>query len=317
MTSNKIPVTIITGFLGSGKTTLVNYILKEKHGKRIAIIQNEIGIKTDIEEEVANNIVNITNENGEKTIEWLELDNGCLCCTVKDEFVLSIEKLISKKNKFDAILIETDGLADPGKVISLFWLDDAINSDLYLDGVVTIVDCKNLWKQLNPDIPGPCSIESQRQLAYADLIIFNKRDLVNVDQIESLKNLVATINPFCKNIVTEFSLINLDLLFGLQSFNKQNSVYINNDEHVHNNLCQHNIDVTTIGLTTMYPINLEKFEIWLGQLLWDVEATENIIYRCKGIVSIDNQLEKYSLQSVYELFEIVPSGIFWGRAKSE
>ncbi|KAH3694870.1 hypothetical protein DPMN_082311 [Dreissena polymorpha] len=125
---SKVPVTIITGFLGAGKTTLLNYVLTEQHGKRIAVIMNEFGEGDSIEKSMS------VGSDGERYEEWLELRNGCLCCSVKDNGVQAIENLMTKKGKFDYILLETTGLADPGPIASIFWLDEDLCSDLYLDG---------------------------------------------------------------------------------------------------------------------------------------------------------------------------------------
>ncbi|CAG8497933.1 6819_t:CDS:2 [Diversispora eburnea] len=137
--SKKVPITIITGFLGSGKTTLLNYILTKQHGKRIAVILNEFG---EIEKAMS------VAQGGELFEEWLELDNGCLCCSIKDNGVKAIENLMQKKGKFDYILLETTGLADPGPICSIFWLDEDLGSDIYLDGIITLVDAKYIQKEV-------------------------------------------------------------------------------------------------------------------------------------------------------------------------
>lgn len=132
----KVPITIITGFLGSGKTTLLNYVLTEQHGKKIAVIMNEFGEGDSIEKSMS------VGQGGELFEEWLELRNGCLCCSVKDNGVKAIENLMTKKGKFDYVLLETTGLADPGPIASIFWLDEELCSDIYLDGIITVVDAK-------------------------------------------------------------------------------------------------------------------------------------------------------------------------------
>jgi hypothetical protein len=138
--TKQIPITIITGFLGSGKSTLLDYILTEKHDFKVAVILNEFGDTGGIDQ--AMNV----GMGGEVVEEWLELKNGCLCCTVKDNGVVAIENLMKKKGKFDYILLETTGLADPGPIASIFWMDDDIGSDIYLDGIVTLVDSRNVRK---------------------------------------------------------------------------------------------------------------------------------------------------------------------------
>uniref|UniRef100_A0A665WT67 COBW domain containing n=1 Tax=Echeneis naucrates TaxID=173247 RepID=A0A665WT67_ECHNA len=134
--ARQIPVTIITGYLGAGKTTLLNYILTEQHHKRIAVILNEFGEGSALEKSLA------VSQAGELYEEWLELRNGCLCCSVKDNGFKAIENLMEKKGKFDYILLETTGLADPGAVASMFWVDSELGSDIYLDGIVTVIDAK-------------------------------------------------------------------------------------------------------------------------------------------------------------------------------
>merc|ERR1719356_1302381 len=140
---DKVPVTIITGQLGSGKTTLLTYILTEQHQKKIAVILNEFGTESADEKSMS------IGSNGELYSEWLELRNGCLCCSVKDNGVKAIENLMEKKGKFDYILLETTGLADPAPVASIFWLEDELGADVYLDGVVTVVDSKHCMEQMN------------------------------------------------------------------------------------------------------------------------------------------------------------------------
>ncbi|XP_011825526.1 PREDICTED: COBW domain-containing protein 2 isoform X5 [Mandrillus leucophaeus] len=141
----KIPVTIITGYLGAGKTTLLNYILTEQHSKRVAVILNEFGEGSALEKSLA------VSQGGELYEEWLELRNGCLCCSVKDNGLRAIENLMQKKGKFDYILLETTGLADPGAVASMFWVDAELGSDIYLDGIITIVDSKYGLKHLTEE----------------------------------------------------------------------------------------------------------------------------------------------------------------------
>nr|XP_054533331.1 zinc-regulated GTPase metalloprotein activator 1B isoform X11 [Pan troglodytes] len=143
----KIPVTIITGYLGAGKTTLLNYILTEQHSKRVAVILNEFGEGSALEKSLA------VSQGGELYEEWLELRNGCLCCSVRDNGLRAIENLMQKKGKFDYILLETTGLADPGAVASMFWVDAELGSDIYLDGIITIVDSKYGLKHLTQEKP--------------------------------------------------------------------------------------------------------------------------------------------------------------------
>uniref|UniRef100_A0A8C9VAC8 COBW domain containing n=1 Tax=Scleropages formosus TaxID=113540 RepID=A0A8C9VAC8_SCLFO len=136
ISTEQIPVTLITGYLGAGKTTLLNYILTEQHNKRIAVILNEFGEGSALEKSLS------VSQAGELYEEWLELRNGCLCCSVKDNGLKAIENLMAKKGKFDYILLETTGLADPGAVASMFWVDAELGSEIYLDGIITVIDAK-------------------------------------------------------------------------------------------------------------------------------------------------------------------------------
>uniref|UniRef100_A0A8C1N3W8 COBW domain containing n=1 Tax=Cyprinus carpio TaxID=7962 RepID=A0A8C1N3W8_CYPCA len=179
----QIPVTIITGYLGAGKTTLLNYILTEQHNKRIAVILNEFGEGSALEKSLA------VSQAGELYEEWLELRNGCLCCSVKyDNGLKAIENLMEKKGKFDYILLETTGLADPGAVASMFWVDAELGSDVYLDGIVTVIDAKYGMQHLTEEKPEGLINEAARQIALADLTIINKTDLVNDSELVELRD---------------------------------------------------------------------------------------------------------------------------------
>ncbi|KAF1609285.1 UNVERIFIED_CONTAM: COBW domain-containing protein 1, partial [Eudyptes robustus] len=182
--SRKIPVTIITGYLGAGKTTLLNYILTEQHNKRIAVILNEFGEGIALEKSLA------ISQGGELYEEWLELRNGCLCCSVKDNGVKAIENLMQRRGKFDYILLETTGLADPGTVASMFWVDSELGSDIYLDGIVSVVDAKHGLQHLTEQKPEGLVNEASRQVALADLIIINKTDLVSGEELNKVRTSV-------------------------------------------------------------------------------------------------------------------------------
>uniref|UniRef100_A0A7N6FAZ7 CobW C-terminal domain-containing protein n=1 Tax=Anabas testudineus TaxID=64144 RepID=A0A7N6FAZ7_ANATE len=173
--AEQIPVTIITGYLGAGKTTLLNYILTEQHNKRIAVILNEFGEGSALEKSLA------VSQAGELYEEWLELRNGCLCCSVKDNGLKAIENLMEKKGKFDYILLETTGLADPGAVASMFWVDAELGSEIYLDG--------------------------KKFIALADLTIINKVDLVNEEELIEVRDVVRSINGLAKILETQRSSI--------------------------------------------------------------------------------------------------------------
>ncbi|XP_032435279.1 zinc-regulated GTPase metalloprotein activator 1 isoform X2 [Xiphophorus hellerii] len=213
--ARQIPVTIITGYLGAGKTTLLNYILTEQHNKRIAVILNEFGEGSALEKSLA------VSQAGELYEEWLELRNGCLCCSVKDNGLKAIENLMEKKGKFDYILLETTGLADPGAVASMFWVDAELGSDVYLDGIVTVIDAKYGLQQLKEEKTEGLVNEASRQVALADLTIINKTDLVEEEELNQVRDTVRSINGLVKILETQRSRVDLCDVLDLHSFDCQ------------------------------------------------------------------------------------------------
>lgn len=199
--SQKIPVTVLTGFLGSGKTTLLNRILTEKHGKRIAVIENEFG-----EIGIDHQLVIQSDE------EIFEMNNGCLCCTVRGDLIRILGNLLKRRDRFDHILIETTGLADPGPVTQTFFMDEDLKGNFSLDGVVTVVDAKHIllhWE----DAP-----EVKEQVAFADVILLNKTDLVAASEVEALEKRIRSMNRLAKVYRTERSKIEMDKVMGLGGF---------------------------------------------------------------------------------------------------
>ncbi|XP_054963366.1 zinc-regulated GTPase metalloprotein activator 1B isoform X6 [Pan paniscus] len=188
----KIPVTIITGYLGAGKTTLLNYILTEQHSKRVAVILNEFGEGSALEKSLA------VSQGGELYEEWLELRNGCLCCSVRDNGLRAIENLMQKKGKFDYILLETTGLADPGAVASMFWVDAELGSDIYLDGIITIVDSKYGLKHLTEEKPDGLINEATRSINGLGQILETQRSSLQ----KKLQHVPGTQPHLDQSIVT-------------------------------------------------------------------------------------------------------------------
>ncbi|XP_054375552.1 zinc-regulated GTPase metalloprotein activator 1A isoform X5 [Pongo abelii] len=241
----KIPVTIITGYLGAGKTTLLNYILTEQHSKRVAVILNEFGEGSALEKSLA------VSQGGELYEEWLELRNGCLCCSVKDNGLRAMENLMQKKGKFDYILLETTGLADPGAVASMFWVDAELGSDIYLDGIITIVDSKYGLKHLTEEKPDGLINEATRQVALADIILINKTDLVPEEDVKKLRTTIRSINGLGQILETQRSSLQKKL------------------QHVPGT--QPHLDQSIVTITFEVPGNAkeEPLNIFIQNLLWE------------------------------------------------
>ncbi len=204
---NEIPVTILTGFLGSGKTTLVNRILTEDHGARIAVIENEYG-------EVGIDDALVVNSDE----EIVEMNNGCVCCTVRGDLVDILDELAGRPKRFDYVLIETTGLADPGPVAQTFFLDPDISERYRLDGIVTVVDAKHTPRHLDE------TYECQRQVAFADVILLNKTDLVDDAHLASLEQRLTQINstaPVCR---TEQAEVDLDTIIDIGAFDLERTI---------------------------------------------------------------------------------------------
>jgi len=200
-TPRRTPVTILTGFLGSGKTTLLNRILTEQHGKRIAVIENEFG-----EVGVDNDLVINADE------EIFEMNNGCICCTVRGDLIRILGNLMKRKDKFDYILIETTGMADPGPVAQTFFVDDEMQRKLVLDGIVTLVDAKHVWEHIDD------SDEVREQIAFADVILLNKIDLVQPDELERLEARIRAMNGAATIFRTQDAAIDLDRVLDVGGF---------------------------------------------------------------------------------------------------
>ena len=280
------PVTLLTGFLGAGKTTLLNHILKHKHGKRIAVIENEfgdIGIDSDL-------IVG-------KSDEIFEMKNGCICCSVRSDLIETLNRLMGRQEKFDYVLIEGTGLASPGPVAQAFLLENKITQSLRLDGIVTLIDSKNVWQYLT-------DIEvAWEQIAFSHILLLNKSDLVSTNELQKLERYVRSINPTAKLFNTQNAEINLDHLLNIGGFDLDHAGMSDNDfldQGLHSDQHEHKSGITSVSLAFPGTIDPKQFNHWLRMLLIMEEMD---VFRAKGILNVKNSNNRYIFQSVYMLFE--------------
>jgi G3E family GTPase len=284
----QIPVTIITGFLGAGKTTLISRLVRECSGKRIAVIQNEVSEEMGIESSV------LTDSSGNIIPDFFELPNGCVCCSAKDNMILALDNIISLgKERIDAIVVETTGIADPCAVAELFWVDTELGSSLMLDGVLAVVDCLNFPLVISENHSMGHSEIGRRQVAVADRILLNKTDLV--DSTQSVRDLITTLNPCAELIETSQSTVNADWVLNIGSFTPKRAI----DTFSHS--IPSTVDHVLIHLTRNFEIC--DMERRIGELCWDESHACGEIYRIKGIF-IDTDKSWRMVQGVGLLFEM-------------
>ncbi|XP_071588448.1 putative COBW domain-containing protein 7 isoform X1 [Heliangelus exortis] len=296
---------------GAGKTTLLNYILTEQHNKRIAVILNEFGEGSALEKSLA------ISQGGELYEEWLELRNGCLCCSVKDNGVKAIENLMQRRGKFDYILLETTGLADPGAVASMFWVDSELGSDIYLDGIVSVVDAKHGLQHLTEEKPEGLVNEACRQVALADLVIINKTDLVSGEELDKVRTTVRSINGLVKILETQRSRVDLSNVLDLHAFDSLSGISLQKKlEHVRTT--QAHLDKGIITVTFEVPGNVkeENLNLFIQNLLWEKNVKDKTghtmdVIRLKGLVSIQGKSHQVIVQGVHELYDLEETAVAW------
>jgi len=287
--SEKLPVTVVTGFLGSGKTTLINKILSEDHGRKIAVIVNEFG-----EVSIDGQLIQKSDEE-----DLIEFNNGCLCCTVRGDLIETIDKL-KKQSELDAILIETTGLADPAPVASSFFLADELSSETKIDSFVAMADAVNLEESLQSNE------EAQEQIAFADIILLNKTDLVDEEQLQRVENRIRNLNKAAVIHRTSFSNIGLEKVFGVGAFELDakldvDPTFLDDLEHEHDDA------VGSFVIRETRPLDINKFMMWITDLLQEQGGE---LYRSKGIFYARGFKEKVLFQSVRMLTSMEPTDLW-------
>eukprot|EP00746_Dinoflagellata_sp_MGD_P155173 gnl/MRDRNA2_/MRDRNA2_85234_c0_seq1.p1 gnl/MRDRNA2_/MRDRNA2_85234_c0~~gnl/MRDRNA2_/MRDRNA2_85234_c0_seq1.p1 ORF type:complete len:482 (-),score=137.19 gnl/MRDRNA2_/MRDRNA2_85234_c0_seq1:201-1574(-) len=294
---SKVAVSILTGFLGSGKTTLLNYILEQNHGKRIAVIENEFG-----EVGIDDSLVKGGSMASEENI--VEMNNGCICCTVRGDLIAGLKKLIksSKKNNkpLDGVLIETTGLADPAPVAQTFFADDFVQQHMRLDGILTLVDAKHIIQHLDEEKPEGVENEAVEQIAFADRILLNKCDLVDgeADLVEVEKRIRA-INEKVPIKRTTNSVVEMDYILGIRGFSldkimEMDDAFLKDDtDH------QHDSRVTSVGVDVEGEVVQQKLNNWIGWLLRE-KGTD--LFRSKGVLAVQGMKQKFVFQAIHMLF---------------
>jgi G3E family GTPase len=317
----KIPVTVLTGYLGAGKTTLLNRILSENHGKKYAVIVNEFG-----EIGIDNDLIIGADE------EVFEMNNGCVCCTVRGDLVRILDGLMKRKGKFDAIILETTGLADPAPVAQTFFVDEDVKARTALDSVTAVVDAKHIMLRLSD------SKEAVEQIAFADQIVLNKTDLVSEDDLRHVEARIRRINPLAPIHRAQRSNVPLEAILGKHSFDLERITelepsFLNpahgeaghvHDEHdhhhhdhghVHDEHCGHDHHhghdhghasaihddgVKGISLTLDKPVDGQKITAWLNDLL---ARRGPDILRAKGIIDVKGENKRLVFQAVHMILE--------------
>lgn len=294
----RTPVTVLTGFLGCGKTTLLNRILRAHHDKRIAVIENEFG-----EVGIDNGLVEVSKE--EESI--VEMNNGCICCTVRGDLIAALKKLLKKAKKnakpFDFIIIETTGLADPAPVAQTFFADAFVQKFTRLDGILTVVDSKHIIQHLDEEKPEGVENEAVEQIVFADRLLLNKCDLVDEAHLLEVEKKIRTINRGVQIRRTVQSEVDFDFILGVHAFDLDKVMEVDATFLDEAGEHQHDDRVSSVGIDLKGQVDICKLDEWIGDLLKDKGKD---IFRAKGILAVRDRQEKFVFQAVHMQFNSAP-----------